>query len=47
MDAIASVGSNPASPNDILTAKGHGFGPQGGFPVVSEVITETSSKWSW
>ena len=32
MDAIASVGSNPASPNDILTAKG--FGPQGGFPVL-------------
>ena len=34
MDAITSVGSNPASPNDLLTAKGHGFGPQGGFPVL-------------
>ena len=23
-----------AEVNDILTAKGHGFGPQGGFPVL-------------
>jgi len=49
VDATVSVGSNPASPNGILTAKGH---PQGGFPVldttvVSEVITETSPKWPW
>jgi len=50
VDATASVGSNPASPKEVLTAKGHGSCPQGGFPVlvlVSEVITETSPKWPW
>jgi len=31
VDATASVGSNLASPNEILTAKGHGFcGGNGG-----------------
>ena len=50
MDATASVDSNPASPNEILTAKGHGFGPQGGFPVLDtsqEVNPETSPKLPW
>jgi len=34
VDVTASVGSNSASPNEILTAKRHGFGPQGGFPML-------------